>query len=120
MLELNYRDPRPIYQQLKDRLRQLVLSGAVAQGEKLPSVRDLAAELAVNPNTIQRAYRELEAEGFIHSIPGKGSFAAPISEVEDSRIRGLLETFAAAGKELLQLGVPREELIAKLEVNDLD
>ena len=120
MLELNYRDPRPIYQQLKDRLRQLILSGAVAPGEKLPSVRDLAADLAVNPNTIQRAYRELEAEGFLNSVPGKGSFAAPISEVEDSRIQGLLETFAAAGRELLQLGVPKEELIEKLEVTAND
>ena len=62
--------------------------------------------------------RQLEGEGFVYSIPGKGSFAAPISQVEDSRIETLLRTFTAAGRELLQLGVPKEDLIAKLEVNE--
>ena len=75
MISLNYRDPRPIYEQLEEKLRRLILSGAIAEGEKLPSVRELAARLAINPNTIQRAYRELEQAGFLYSVPGKGSFA---------------------------------------------
>ena len=75
MITLNYRDARPIYEQVRDGLRKLIVSGAIADGEKLPSVRQLASQLAINPNTIQRAYNELEAEGWTASVPGKGSFA---------------------------------------------
>ena len=63
MLTLNYRDSRPIYEQIRDGLRKLIVTGAMAQGEKLPSVRALATQLSINPNTIQRAYNELESEG---------------------------------------------------------
>ena len=69
MLQLNYRDPRPIYTQIVSEYKRLILSGALVRGEKLPSVRDLAGQLAINPNTIQRAYRELETDGFIVSMP---------------------------------------------------
>lgn len=71
MLQLNYRDPRPIYEQVKSEFRRLILSGALPRGEKLPSVRELAGSLAINPNTIQRAYRELETEGCIISMPAR-------------------------------------------------
>ena len=77
MVTINYRDGRPIYEQVKDDLRRLVVTGAMQPGEKLPSVRALASQLAINPNTIQRAYRELENEGYIVSVPGKGSFVSP-------------------------------------------
>lgn len=115
MLVLNYRDPRPIYEQLKEKLRRLILSGGIACNEKLPSVRDLASELSVNPNTIQRAYRELEAEGFIYTVSGRGSFAAELTQVDDSRIRMLKERFCAAASELVQLGIGKEQLIKLLE-----
>ena len=62
MITLNYRDARPIYEQVRDGLRRLIVSGAIADGEKLPSVRALASQLAINPNTIQRAYSELETD----------------------------------------------------------
>ena len=65
MLTLNYRDSRPIYEQIKDGLRRMIVTGAMAQDEKLPSVRALATQLSINPNTIQRAYNELEAEGYL-------------------------------------------------------
>ena len=77
MISLNYRDSRPIYEQIRDGLRKLIVTGALSADEKLPSVRALAAQLAINPNTIQRAYNELEGEGYIYSVPGKGSFAPP-------------------------------------------
>ena len=70
MISLNYRDARPIYEQVRDGLRHLVITGAIAEGEKLPSVRTLAASLAINPNTIQRAYGALEKEGYLTSEPG--------------------------------------------------
>ena len=83
MLEINYRDSRPIYEQIKDRLRKLLVSGAIAKDEKLPSVRELASNMSINPNTIQRAYRELESEGYIYSVPGKGSFASGTKEIDE-------------------------------------
>ena len=85
MLNLDFRDTRPIYEQVKDNLRRLMVSGAIREGEKLPSVRSLASSLAINPNTIQRAYEALEAEGYLYSVPGKGSFAAAGSQVDSGR-----------------------------------
>ena len=114
MISLNYRDPRPIYEQLEEKLRRLILSGAIREGEKLPSVRELAGQLAINPNTIQRAYRELEQAGFLYSIPGKGSFAGKLSGVDESRRRELREKLVAVWTELLQLGEEPEALRALL------
>ena len=71
MISVNFRDPRPIYEQIKDNLRRLIVSGLLPVDSKLPSVREMASDLAINPSTIQRAYRELEAEGYICSVPGK-------------------------------------------------
>ena len=82
MIHLDYRDSRPIYEQVKDSLRRLMVTGVLAPGDKLPSVRSMASQLSINPNTIQRAYAELEAEGYIYSVPGKGSFAAAEGESE--------------------------------------
>ena len=85
MISLNYRDSRPIYEQIRDGLRKLIVTGALSADEKLPSVRALAAQLAINPNTIQRAYNELEGEGYIYSVPGKGSFAAANAAADSAR-----------------------------------
>ena len=74
MVHLDYRDARPIYAQIADGFRDQIRSGVLGDGERLPSVRELAMELTINPNTIQRAYRELEVQGWIASVPGKGSF----------------------------------------------
>ena len=90
MISLNYRDSRPIYEQIEDGLRKLIVTGALGADEKLPSVRALAAQLAINPNTIQRAYNELEGEGYIYSVPGKGSFAAHRTEMDGRRREELL------------------------------
>lgn len=115
LIALNYRDAKPIYGQVKDGFRKLILSGALATGEKLPSIRELSAELAINPNTIQRAYRELETEGFIHSVAGKGSFAAALSEVSAARRETLLRTFDETAAELLGLGLTAAELAARID-----
>ena len=77
MLTLNYRDSRPIYGQIKDGLRRMIVSGILEPDEKLPSIRSMAVDLAINPNTIRRAYAELETEGFIYSVPGKGRHLPP-------------------------------------------
>ena len=114
MITLNYRDARPIYEQVCDGLRRLIVSGAIADGDKLPSVRALATQLAINPNTIQRAYESLEAEGYVYSIPGKGSFAAPRTGVDEERRDRLLGQFDSLTAELLYLGVTRDRLIARI------
>lgn len=115
MISLNYHDSRPIYEQLKESLRRLILTGVLHAGERLPSVRELAADLAINPNTIQRAYRELEAEGFVRTVQGKGSFAAALSEVNNERRVKLLAQFQAIATELLRLGESKEALIQQID-----
>lgn len=115
LISLNYHDPRPLYEQLKENLRRLILTGGLAAGERLPSVRELASELAINPNTIQRAYRELEAEGYLCTVQGKGTFAAALSEVNSERREKLLEDFSAVAAELLRLGEPKQELLRRIE-----
>ncbi len=115
MLNLDYRDARPIYEQVKDGLRRLMVTGVIREGEKLPSVRAMAGSLAINPNTIQRAYEALEAEGYICSVPGKGSFAAPNSGVDESRKNELLQAFDQTAGELLFLGVSAQALWARIK-----
>ncbi len=114
MLNLDYRDARPIYEQVKDGLRRLMVTGVIQEGEKLPSVRTMAGTLAINPNTIQRAYEALEAEGYVYSVPGKGSFAAPNTGVDEGRKQELLHTFDQTAGELLFLGVSGQELWARI------
>ena len=114
MISLNYRDSRPIYEQIKDGLRKLIVTGAMAPDEKLPSVRSLATQLSINPNTIQRAYNELENEGYIYSVPGKGSFAAGNAGADEARRRELKDKVRELVAELRYLGVSEEELLALL------
>ena len=114
MLNLDYRDARPIYEQVRDGLRRLMVTGAIREGEKLPSVRTLASSLAINPNTIQRAYEALEAEGYLYSVPGKGSFAAPHTGVDQGRREELLVRFDAVTAELLYLGLSGEVLMERV------
>lgn len=115
MFAINYRDSRPIYEQIMDELRKMIISGVFAPDEKLPSVRELAQQLAINPNTIQRAYRELELTGYIYSVAGKGNFAAPRTDVDEGRRRALLDRLAETVRELRFLGVSDEEIAAYLK-----
>ena len=115
MISLNYRDSRPIYEQIRDGLRKLIVTGAMQPDEKLPSVRVLAQQLSINPNTIQRAYNELESEGYIYSVPGKGSFASGDTGAEDARRQELKEKLRELVTELKYLGVTQPELEALIK-----
>lgn len=115
MISINFRDSRPIYEQVKDSLRRLIVSGALPPDEKLPSVRELASQLVINPNTIQRTYRELEHEGYIVSVPGKGSFAREMAGVDSARRDELLRAFDDAVEELTYLGLTAEELKDRID-----
>ena len=110
MLSLNYRDSRPIYEQVRDALRRLIITGAIPAGDKLPSVRAMAGQLAINPNTIQRAYEALEQEGYAYSVPGKGSFAALPQDVTDKRREELLARLDELVQELVYLGMSPSEI----------
>ncbi len=114
MLQLDHRGGRPIYEQVQEGLRHLLVAGGIAPGEKLPSVRQLAGELAINPNTIQRAYEALEKEGYVYSVPGKGSFAASGEDIIGRRREELFAQLDALAADLRELGVTEEELAARL------
>ena len=109
MIHLDYRDTRPIYEQVRDGLRKLMVTGMLRPGDKLPSVRALAMQLAINPNTIQRAYSELEAEGYILSVSGKGTFVAELEEQNEVRRAELEEKLRPLREELRSLGMTAQE-----------
>ena len=116
MINLDLKSRVPIYEQLVDKVKQLIIQGVLKPDEKLPSVRSLAQELTINPNTIQKAYRELEREGYIYSLPGKGSFVGQVTEQENSRrINSLIHDFEQVASELLYLGALKGKLIKILE-----
>lgn len=115
MIVLDYRDSRPLYQQVKDSLRRMMLTGRLEPDEKLPSVRSLATQLAINPNTIQRAYAELEAEGYIYSVAGRGSFVSAGDGEHLRRVAELTGRLVPLLEELKSLGYTREQLLVLWE-----
>ena len=114
MIHLDYRDARPIYTQIIDGVREQIVAGILREGDKMPSVRELATELTINPNTIQRAYRELEMQGWIASVPGKGSFVCGIPSGPGPEALALLDNFDRITQSLLSLGTTRQELIDRI------
>lgn len=118
MVHLDHRDTRPIYTQIADGYRAQITSGILRSGERLPSVRELAAELSINPNTIQRAYRQLEAEGWIATMPGKGCFVSGLQKYTPEQRQELLNAFDKSAAALLRIGVSREEMIDRLPKED--
>ena len=114
MIALNFRDSKPIYEQIKDGIRRLIFSGVLSQDDKLPSVRELAQQLSINPNTIQRAYHELEAEGCIYSIPGKGSFIQQTDSITDAKKQQAFIALDSAVAELEALGISCNEICARI------
>ena len=109
MIRLDYRDARPIYEQVRDGLRSMMVTGVLAAGDKLPSVRSLATDLAINPNTIQRAMAQLEAEGFVYTVAGRGSFVAEDGDQGRRRMAGLTEGLHDTILELRQLGMTEQQ-----------
>lgn len=111
MLQLDFRSRVPVYEQLIEKVKELIVHKVLIEDEQLPSVRELALELTVNPNTIQKAYRELERQGYIYSIQGKGSFVKPIDKIESNRQKAeLLKQLKKVTAELLYLGASMEEI----------
>ena len=103
---IDYRDSRPIYEQISERYKTLILKGVLEPGEQMPSVRQLAMELSTNPNTVQKAYAELERQGFLYTVKGG-------EELMENKKRELAERLAELLKEADELGLDRAELIRK-------
>ena len=112
MLGINYRDGRPIYEQVVDEIEHMVVHGVLDPDSQLPSVRQMAAELSINPNTIQRAYSELESRGVIYSVKGKGNFVSPnAAALRERRLRDLQVQITELVRTARELGVSDAQLM---------
>ncbi|MDD2212716.1 MAG: GntR family transcriptional regulator [Clostridia bacterium] len=116
MFQLDLRESKPLYEQIKEKMKELIISAVLKPDERIPSVRELAQTLTINPNTIQKAYKELENEGFIYSVRAKGNFVAPLEQKairpRRDELRKELEKIVA---ELSYLHEPEEQLISTIQ-----
>ncbi len=115
MILIDYKDTRPIYEQVVERFKTLILKGAMQSDEQMPSVRGLAMELSINPNTIQKAYAELERQGFIYTVKGRGSFVSGDGSLVEQRKKEYLEQILGLVKELLDIGMTKMEITLAIE-----
>ena len=110
MFQLDFKDRRPIYEQIKEKMKFLIIGGAMKEGEKIPSVRELAVSMAINTNTIQKAYKELESDRYIYSVTAKGYFVTPRASTDVGKNAELLAKFSDTVRELMYLGKTKNEL----------
>lgn len=110
MIILDYNDKRPIYEQIVEKMTNLILRGVYEADEKLPSVRSMAVDLSINPNTIQRAYGELERQGYIYSIKGRGNFVRNMEDLVLKKKEKALEGLESMLTECKSIGIPEEEV----------
>ena len=115
MIIIDYNDRRPIYEQIIERFQTLIINGVMETDEKLPSVRTLAVELSINPNTIQRAYTELEKDGFIYTVKGRGNFVKRDEEFIRKHREKLLAGLEEQARTCMKQGIDRQELICCIE-----
>lgn len=116
MLTIDALSRTPVYEQIVNQIEKLISAGILKEGEQLPSVRSLSVSVSVNPNTIQKAYGELDARGITASVPSRGCFVMPDArEKIRSRAKEKLSSLTTLVEELLHAGVPREDIIKTVE-----
>ena len=115
MILLDYRDKRPIYEQVVEKLERLIASGGLEPLTKMPSVRSLAMELSVNPNTIQRAYAQLEQDGYLYTVSGRGSFVTAENEWKKNRQEKVLLEWQELTRQAKETGLSKKALEEKLQ-----
>lgn len=116
MFQIDLKSRKPIYEQVIEKLKQLIIKEVLKADERIPSVRELAKELTINPNTIQKAYRELERQGYIYSVRGRGNFVSnKIEKVDEEKLNKLKKQVQKSLSELIYLGIEKEELIELIE-----
>lgn len=114
MIVLDYKDSRPIYEQIVEKFSTLILRGVLAPDTQMPSVRSLAMELSVNPNTIQKAYSELERNGFIYVVKGRGAFVAGNSTLIEIHHKECLEEITKSINNALEAGIDKDVIRASI------
>lgn len=114
MILLDYRDKRPLYEQMVEKLERLIAGGGLEPLTRMPSVRSLAMELSVNPNTVQRAYAQLEQDGYLYTVSGRGSFVTAESEWKESRQAKALEQWREMTRQVMEAGLPEDKMAAEL------
>ncbi len=115
MIFIDYRDTRPIYEQVTERFKMLILRGVLCPDEKIPSVRNLAVDLSINPNTIQRAYSELERQGYIYTVKGKGNFVSGDKELFRKYREEIFAGLRSICKAAFEAGITEEEIIQSIK-----
>ena len=112
MFQINLRSQRSIYEQIIDNIKELIIRGVLAEDSELPSIRELSRSLTVNPNTVQKAFKELEREGFLYTVKGKGSFVSPREDrqVDPQAVKKVCAEIRSSVQELSYLGVPADKL----------
>lgn len=116
MILIDQRSRKPIYEQIVDNVKSLIITGVLKRDDQLPSVRSLAQKLAINPNTIQKAYAELEREGVTYSLKGRGSFVgSSLTDLRNSETEDMLEQVFRICKNLQQMMCPKELVLEKVE-----
>lgn len=111
MIVIDYKDSRPIYEQVVEKFQNLILKGVLQNNDKLPSVRALAMELSINPNTIQKAYAELERQGFIYTVKGRGNFVSGDINLLEGRKKELVNSIYKLCKEAEDIGISSKEIL---------
>ena len=115
MIILDYQDRRPLYEQVTEKFRTLIYQGVLPADSRIPSVRQLAMELSINPNTIQRAYMTLEQEGLIYPVKGKGNFVADTQKIQEKSKENFRQEFLELVRKGNHTGFEEEELIALVQ-----
>lgn len=110
MIVIDYRDKRPLYEQVAEKLSQLIICGVLESNAKLPSVRSLAMELSINPNTIQRAYAQLEQDGYIYTVVGRGNFVTDTNEWQNGYHKAVLKELEESILKAKEAGMPQEQV----------
>ena len=114
MIKLDMQSRKPIYEQLKEQILKLSMLGILSADEKLPSVRSLARDVGINPNTVQKAYQELERDGIIYTVGGKGSFISANPQPQLEQRLKALEDISSAVRKALSINCSSEEILEKV------
>ncbi|MDR1000780.1 MAG: GntR family transcriptional regulator [Clostridiales bacterium] len=115
MVQIDLKSRKPIYEQIVDNMKRLILSGAIGTNDKIPSVRELAKNLAVNPNTIHKAYRELENKGYLYSVIGQGNYVAQVDKHGDMEVERLYSSLVSIVRELILYGQNPKHVLYKVQ-----
>ncbi len=111
---VDFRDSRPIYEQIAAYYKRLILCGALAEDEKLPSVRELAMELSTNPNTVQKAYEVLEREGYSYTVKGRGRFVTARTQLVEAQVEEILGQILQLARDAMEMGLSRDEVLRRI------